>query len=394
MSTFKRSEKELFPSRYATITTKGRIKPQEPDRFRNEFQRDVHRVIYSQSFRRLRHKTQVFYFPQNDHVSTRMDHVRFVASAARTVARCLGLNEDLAEAIGLAHDIGHPPFGHQGEEFLTEIFQNHEVLKKLMLKFSHEVYGLRVVDWIAKRDREKPGLNLTWEVRDGIISHWGEDYKTGKLDPGKMDKHLESIKSREGAGNPATLEGCIVRLIDKIAYAGKDIEDAIEVGIIEEGDIPCDLREKLGKTNGKIIGTFVENMVENSYGRDYVAICPELDELLCNLIEFNRKHIYSSQEAEGYKEQARKTVEYLFDDLLKELKRTSRFQSYKYPENSKDNSMPLVYRVLQQFVNSDMKDVYKPEDPDELIILDFIAGMTDNFAMRSLSDIFIPKTNV
>jgi len=131
MSDFKRSEKELFPSRYATITTKGRVKHQNPDRFRTEFQRDVHRIIYSQSFRRLRHKTQVFYFPQNDHVSTRMDHVRFVASAARTVARCLGLNEDLAEAIGLAHDIGHPPFGHQGEEFLTRIFDEYPLLKGL-----------------------------------------------------------------------------------------------------------------------------------------------------------------------------------------------------------------------------------------------------------------------
>ena len=121
MEGFRRSEEELFPNKCATIGTCGRRRRQDPDKFRTEFQRDVHRIIYSQSFRRLRHKAQVFYFPQNDHVSTRMDHVRFVASAARTVARCLGLNEDLVEAIGLAHDIGHPPFGHQGEEFLVSI---------------------------------------------------------------------------------------------------------------------------------------------------------------------------------------------------------------------------------------------------------------------------------
>lgn len=394
MSDFKRAEKELFPSRYATITTKGRVKPQDPDEFRTEFQRDVHRIIYSQSFRRLRHKAQVFYFPQNDHVSTRMDHVRFVASASRTVARCLGLNEDLAEAIGLAHDIGHPPFGHQGEEFLTKMFEKHKVLKQVMPKFVHEVYGLRVVDWIAKRDRESPGLNLTWEVRDGIISHCGEDFASCKLKPGSKDKNLEQIKTREEAGNPATLEACIVRIIDKIAYVGKDIEDAIEADIIKEQSIPSKFREKLGTTNGQIIGTFVEDIVVKSYDKDYIAISSSLGQLLHDLIGFNRERIYHSQEAEGYKAQAEKTIMYLFDDLLKELRRTERFQSYRYPEDGKDNSVPFVYRVLQQFVSSDMKDVYKPEDPDELIVLDFIAGMTDSFAISSVSDVFIPKMTV
>jgi len=394
MSDFKRSEKELFPSRYATITTKGRVKPQDPDEFRTEFQRDVHRIIYSQSFRRMRHKAQVFYFPQNDHVSTRMDHVRFVASAARTVARCLGLNEDLAEAIGLAHDIGHPPFGHQGEEFLTKIFDKYPALKDLMPEFSHEVYGLRVVDRIAKRDRESPGLDLTWEVRDGIISHCGEDFASCKLEPGSKDKNLERIKTKEDAGNPATLEGCIVRLIDKIAYVGKDIEDAIEADIIKEDEIPNNFRNELGTTNGKIIGTFVEDMVENSYDKDCIAISPRLGQLLHDLIDFNRDRIYQSQEAEGNKIQAEKTIKYLFDDLLRELKYRDRFKSDRYPEDHKDKSVPFVYRVLQQFVSSDMKDVYKPEDPDELIILDFIAGMTDSFAIRSVSDVFIPKSTV
>jgi len=324
-----------------------------------------------------------------------MDHVRFVASAARTVARCLGLNEDLAEAIGLAHDIGHPPFGHQGEEFLTKIFEKHVILKeKLMPSFSHEVYGLRVVDWIAKRDRESPGLNLTWEVRDGIISHCGEDFKSCKLGPSSTDKNLERIKTKEDAGNPATLEGCIVRLIDKIAYVGKDIEDAIEAGIIKEDEIPNDFRNELGTTNGKIIGTFVEDMVGNSYDKDYIAISLRLGKLLHGLIDFNRDHIYQSQDAKGYKIQAEKTIEYLFDDLLRELKQRERFKSYRYPEDHKDKSVPLVYRVLQQFVSSDMKEVYKPEDPNELIILDFIAGMTDSFAIRSVSDVFIPKSTV
>ncbi len=394
MSSFKRDERELFTNELATIGTRGRRIEQAPDDFRTEFQRDVHRIIYSQSFRRLRHKTQVFYFPQNDHVSTRMDHVRFVASAARTVARCLGLNEDLAEAIGLAHDIGHAPFGHQGEVFLTQIFDEHNVLKDLMPKFSHEVYGLRVVDYIAKRDREKPGLNLTWEVRDGIVSHCGEDFKTCELSAGDKDKDLDNIKTRAEAGNPATLEGCIVRLIDKIAYAGKDVEDALEAKIIEEKNVPLRFQDELGTTNGQIIGTFVEDMIENSSGHDYIAISPEKGDLLHELIEFNNQYIYHSPGAERYKEQVGKTIKYLFGDLLKEIQRTARFQSEKYPVRKVDDPVPTVYRVFQDFVTKDMKDSYSADDPDQLIVLDFLAGMTDSFAIRSVAEIFIPKTTV
>ena len=391
MSNYRRSDSEIFTNQLATITTKGRKTPQDPDNFRTEFQRDVHRIIYSQSFRRLRHKTQVFYFPQNDHVSTRMDHARYVASASRTIARCLGLNEDLAEAIGLAHDIGHAPFGHQGEEFLTRIIDKFPVLKEYMPAFSHEVYGLRVVDLIAKRDREKPGLNLTWEVRDGIISHYGEDFQTCKLIPDNKNKDLDNIKTRKETGFPATLEGCIVRLIDKIAYAGKDVEDAIEVGIIKEKDIPIQFKEKLGNTNGMIIGTFVEDIIKNSFGKEYIEISPSLGNLLHELIKFNIKHIYHSSEAEEYKAQAGKTIEYLFVDLLSVIKRTKRFTIDRFSESDKNGSIPKVYTIFQNFVFKDMKDVYDQEDPDELIVLDFIAGMTDSFAIRSLSEIFIPR---
>lgn len=263
---YKRAERELYPSEYATVETKGRVQRNLKDNFRTEFQRDVHRIIYSQSFRRLRHKTQVFYFPQNDHVSTRLDHVMFVASAARSVARCLGLNEDLAEAIGLAHDIGHSPFGHQGEEFLNKIIQKKESrkLKAVIPSYHHEVYGLRVVDKIAKRDREKPGLDLTWEVRDGIISHCGEDFTDCKLKPASKRRKLDSIKNRKQAGFPATIEGCIVRLIDKVAYLGKDIEDAIMVGIISNNQVPPKIKKKLGHTNGQIIGAILTDIIKQS----------------------------------------------------------------------------------------------------------------------------------
>lgn len=243
---------------------------------------------------------------------------------------------------------------------------------------------------IAKRDRESPGLNLTWEVRDGIVSHCGEDFRSCRLEPASQKPNLENIRSREEAGSPATLEGCIVRLIDKIAYAGKDVEDALEVGIIKEKEVPSKFLDALGKTNGQIIGTFVEDMVRNSDGKDYISISLGLGDLLHELIQFNGKYIYHSKEAEGYKSQAKKTILYLFEDLKAEIERTKRFQSHAYP-SVESNSVPAVYRVFRNFVMKDMKNVYKLEDPDELIVLDFIAGMTDSFAIRSVSDVFIPK---
>ena len=388
MSEFKRVEEEMFPSSHAAIGTKGRQKEQPADQFRTEFQRDIHRIIYSQSFRRLRHKTQVFYFPQNNHVSTRMDHVLFVASAARTVARCLRLNEDLAEAIGLAHDIGHAPFGHQGEKFLTEIINEYPALKQHVRSFSHEVYGLRVVDKIAKRDRETPGLNLTWEVRDGIISHCGEDYKTCKLIPGDKNKKLSEIKDRKKAGFPATLEGCIVRLIDKVAYCGKDIEDAIAAGVIKESDVPENISDELGKTNGKIIGSFLESIIKESYDKDYIAISKKYGDLLHSMIEFNRKTIYHSEISERYRKQAEQTIKLLFKDLLAKCLHTDRFRDF-----SGDDKTPDAYKIFAEYVN-DMRNIYEKSDPDELIVLDFIAGMTDSFVVRSFQELFIPQATV
>jgi dGTPase len=321
-----------------------------------------------------------------------MDHVLLVASAARTVARCLGLNEDLTEAIGLAHDIGHAPFGHQGEGFLQEIIETckNPKLRQIIPKFQHEIYGLRVVDKIAKLDRETPGLNLTWDVRDGIISHCGEDYKTRKLEPGNKQKNLEAIRNKKEAGYPATLEGCIVRLIDKIAYSGKDIEDAIAANIITVSQVPEKINEELGKNNGQIIGAFLEDIIKESYKKDYIALSEEKGDLLQKMIQFNVDSIYHSEKSEGYRDQAKYTLTLLFNALLKKLQETNRFNNYD-EDAEKD---PAVFKILYEFVKKDMGKIYDALDPDELIILDFIAGMTDSFAVRSFLQLFVPQAMV
>ncbi len=391
MSHFKRPENELFPSEYATVGTKGRYGQLEPDKIRFEFQRDIHRIIYSQAFRRLRHKTQVFFFPKNDHVCTRMEHVLHVASAARTVARVLGLNEDLAEAIGLAHDIGHAPFGHEGEDIINEIINERKDLRALIPTFSHEINSLRVVDKIAKLDREPPGLKLTWEVRDGIVSHCGEDRKTYILEPDTTNKNLNLIKCRTDAGNPATPEGCIVRLLDKIVYVGRDLEDALATKVIKKEEIPSEINDTLGNNNGEMVGIFLEDMIENSDGR-HISISKKKGKSLHKLIDFNFEHIYHSKQTERYKNQAKHMLKSLFEVLLDILHSTKRFK-----ENgnlSKVLSDTFVYNVLKQFVIEDMDRAYSDRDPDSLIVLDFIAGMTDNFARNSYLELFVPQSTV
>jgi len=370
-------------------SVRGRRQPVPPDEYRNDFQRDVHRILYSRPFRRLRHKTQVFYFPRNDHVSTRMDHVHYVAAAARTVARCLGLNEDLAEAIALAHDIGHAPFGHNGEDALNQIIEDTPPLKSAIPRFEHEVYGLRVVDCLALRDREQPGLNLTYEVRDGIVSHWGEDYQACKIEPGPKDRPLEHIKFRADAGPPTTLEGCLVRMVDRIAYAGKDIEDALATDVITEAQIPNDIM-KLGCNNGRIVNAFIGDLITHSLAKNYIALSDKRAVLLRQLLDFNIKSIYESSQAEGYRKQTDQTLKLLFMALRQQLRNTRRFAD----TSRNEPNLPFVYKTFRKFLCRDMKYLYTESDPDELIVLDFVAGMTDSFAVRSFQELFIPQASV
>lgn len=368
-----------------SIKSKGRIFKQDPDPYRSEFQRDVHRILYSQPFRRLRHKTQVFFLVNNDHVCTRLEHSLYVASASRTVARFLKLNEDLTEAIGLGHDLGHAPFGHPGEEILTEIAKNAKLLNTT---FCHEVHGLRIVDVLGLFDRESlPGLNLTYEVRDGIISHNGENYeKEREIMPWPIKKDLSEIKTKHEAKNPTTLEGCIVRIVDKIAYAGRDLEDGLTAELIKEKDIPKDLKNHLGYNNGKIVKTLMEDLIkESSKYEDRICLSPEKHELLVKLINFNYKNIYKTVKAKKYKAQATAGINALFPKLCCDLDKSERFREKGILPDLD------VYKTFKEFI----KDVcYREEEKNEQIVFDFISGMTDNYVIRCIDEIFIPKAIV
>ncbi len=370
---------------YATLSanTKDRERRLDKCQIRTEFQRDIHRIAYSQPFRRLRHKTQVFYLPNNDHICTRLEHSVHVANAARTVARALQLNEDLAEAIGLGHDLGHAPFGHHGEEILSSICRKKDIAEV----FHHEVNSLRVIDRLAGFDRVAvPGLNLTWEVRDGIVSHNGEDFTSAKVRPARRIKDLSTIKARRQAGNPSTLEGCIVRMVDKVSYAGRDVEDAIQAGMIVESDIPPEIIAALGSNNGQIVDTLIRDIIASTPNDgDYIAMSQEKFEALNALIKFNYEKIYMRRKVEEYKKQASLALLHLFEIFQSVLDSTGRFQDKtalkEWPEVG-------ILAALDGFVR-DLK--YIQSDTNGQIVLDFISGFTDRYVLRALEEVFVPK---
>ncbi len=358
----------------------GRKQKIETDNYRTEFQRDVHRITYCQPFRRLRHKTQVFFLAHNDHICTRLEHSLYVASISRVIGRHLNLNEDLVESIGLGHDLGHAPFGHHGESVLKKISEEHK-----LHPFEHEIHSLRVVDKLAEFDRgNRSGLNLMYEVRDGIISHCGEDSSSSFIKPSKKTKKLEEITQLKDVGMPTTMEGVVVRFADKIAYAGRDLEDGLLASLIKENDIHKDIVKYLGKNNGEIVGTLTKDLIDYSkLHKDGIGFSQDIFSLLNMLLDFNYKKIYLSQKVEKDKPKATNAITDLFDHLLEDITKSKRFQDIiMFPENSP------VYKVFQAFVE---KVGYSSQDADAQIVIDFISGFTDNFVINCLEDIFVPK---
>ena len=318
-------ERQVLSER-ATLSSesKGRDREEEPDPLRTAFQRDRDRIIHAKAFRRLKHKTQVFISPEGDHYRVRLTHTLEVSQIARTAARALRLNEDLTEAIALGHDLGHTPFGHLGEEALTPFLDR---------PFRHNEQSLRIVDYLENQGR---GLNLTWEVRDGIVNHtW-------------------SMPS------PATLEGQVARFADRIAYVNHDVDDALRAEILRADELPSDVLETLGRTHTARVRTLVQDLVTESETADEIRLSPRTLDALNALRDFLFDTVYLRSEAREEQEKAIQVVRSLFEYYL------------EHPE-----AVPAEYASA----------------PGDLPtrVADYIAGMTDRFALRTYEQLFLPR---
>lgn len=363
-------EEGIF-SQFATRNDKAKRKQQEYSRYRPPFAIDRDRIMYSGAFRRYTGKTQVVYFASllDEQLSSRSIHTISVAQIAKTIGRFLSLNIDLIDAISLGHDLGHPPFGHDGEIFLSAISQKYG-----LGHFHHNIQSLRTVDSIAKSGN---GLNLTFQTRDGIISHNGEVHNR-ILEPhsDKTEKDIfEYIQNME-EGNiidtkPGTLEGCVVRITDTIAYIGQDIEDAIRLGLITREEIPELPAKVLGIHNGEIIENLVNDVVMQSYNNNYVGFSEKVSEALKELKKFNYKKIYKSQHLKKNHSKIEKGFNLLFEYYLAVLSL-----------NNKENE------IFNQFLNSKNRQYQK--NSREKIVRDFIAGMTDRYFTDVLKKYIIP----
>jgi dGTPase len=373
-----KDEERLSPFAKRSTESLGRRFPIKKDLFRLEFARDETRILHSPPFRRLKHKTQVFLSPNNDHICTRMEHVLHVSSIASVIGRCLNLNIDLINAIAKGHDLGHPPFGHTGERVLNGI------LKKAGVEsgFKHEIHGLRVVDKLTNYGE---GLNLTYEVRDGIITHCGESFdRIVKPDRTRNLLNLDNIDER--SHYPSTLEGCLVRLVDRIAYLGRDLEDAIKAGLIKKNDIPKCIAENLGTENGKIIGCFVNDTIASSLGKDAIEMSAEVFSYMSELKDFNYKYIYLHPDVERKSKKASNVVELLYYELDKIFEKSVRGKDTQFVHTLVKEA-PLLEIFFHFLKNTN----YNDETPSWRIITDYVAGMTDLFAERTFVQLFMPS---
>lgn len=356
-----------------------RTKPTRPD-IRAEYFRDQTKIIHSYPFRRLKHKTQVFYAPDNDHICTRIEHVLHVATIAATICRGLNLSggdwaldTELAYAIGLGHDLGHAPFGHEGEKELAAKLGAPKA-------FLHEMNSYRVVEHLANHGQ---GLNLTYAVKDGIICHNGEDFELNGLKPSSTPNDLENIHDR--AYVPCTYEGCIVRLSDKIAYLGRDIEDALTAGFITKADIPARPAKELGESNTEIISVLISDIVEHSKRSDAVGFSPAKHAVVAELGKFNYERIYYHPKLLKYRRHIKTIIHSLFDYFTEVFAKHGRdFQAYAAMDLDVDRNFGRYIEQLQPIYD---KEGWAPRT----VVTDYIAGMTDSFALDCMRQISIPQ---
>ena len=313
---------------YATRSSEseGRDIPEDECDIRTVFQRDRDRILHCKSFRRLKHKTQVFLSPEGDHYRTRLTHTLEVSQIARTIAKALRLNEDLTEAIALGHDLGHTPFGHAGEYALNSVCE---------CGFSHFEQSIRVVEILEKKGK---GLNLTKEVRDGIVNH-------------------------RTSGHPSTMEGKIVRISDKIAYINHDIDDAIRGKILCESDLPKDLTDILGHSKKERLNTMIYDIVNNSVGKNDIVMSDDIAEAMKNIREFMFKNVYLNTVAKGQEAKAKKMIIYLYEYYLKHIE-----------------EMPEEYVWM----------INELGERPERVVCDYIAGMSDQYSVIKFEELFVP----
>ena len=321
-------EKEILaPWASLSVNTRGRARQEAQDDLRPVFQRDRDRILHSKSFRRLKDKTQVFVTPDGDHYRTRMTHTLEVSQNARTIAKALRLNEDLTEAIALGHDLGHTPFGHAGERVLDRLCPEG---------FDHAQQSVRLVKVLEK---DGQGLNLTWEVLDGFANH-------------------------QTKGDPATLEGRIVRFSDKIAYFHHDMDDAIRGGILTNDDVPAEVAEVLGRTQEQRLDTFVHDIITTSYGKPVVEMSATVAEAMKQYRSFMFERVYTNPKAKGEEKKAEGVVEALYEYYLKHL----------------------------ELLPGYLKKRIELGDTRERVVCDHISAMTDRFAIARYEEIYVPRS--
>ncbi len=362
-----REARNLSPS--ATLTRSGRRRIVEKDLvdgYRQDFSVDVDRILHSLAYTRYIDKTQVFYLIRNDHITHRVLHVQLVSKIARTIGRFLGLNEDLIEAIALGHDIGHSPFGHDGEGFLSKICHANGIGY-----FTHSVQSVEFLEWVERKGK---GWNLCLQTLDGILCHDGEIHNQ-KLEPSRdktfdiLDKEIEQKRlDKEYVLVPMTMEGCVVRMADTISYVGRDIEDAIRLNMIKRDDLPKDAAKLLGRTNGTIVYTLVTDVIQNSFGQPCVAFSMEVSEALRRLKAFNLEHIYLNPKIKKHYH----TVEKLFEILFEKYMTDIRLQ--------KLNSV-----IFLNYLENMSEEYRTTRNPAE-ITRDFISGMTDHYFLQQFPD--------
>ncbi|MCF6336181.1 MAG: HD domain-containing protein [Spirochaetales bacterium] len=347
-----------------------RITPREDDS-RGSFFRDTTAIIHSYPFRRLKHKTQVFFSPKNDHICTRIEHVMHVASIASAICKGLDLDSELAWAIGLGHDLGHTPFGHAGEKIIDALRKNEN-------GFIHELYSLRIVDYLIQYGR---GLNLTYAVRDGIVSHCGEKFEQS-IGPDFRGRELRKLKGR--THYPSTWEGAVVRMADKIAYLGRDIEDAIQLRLIKVGDIPEAGSRVVGTTNSMIISNLTDDIIRQSLKTGEIGFSDEIYEALLILRDFNYRNIYYHPILLGHNQYFERILKLLFSYLNEVFdKYGDDLESY-----SKENNL-LAVRFSDYL--GKMSDFYTTVDGSfNNLVTDYIAGMTDDYAIECVAQIMMP----